>query len=81
MKYNPQTKTLSIDIKDADAATAYLKSAIHYLRTTGGHPTAGNVEVIGPASTGEYCIINAAQALGIDLGATCPGKLDVTDFA
>lgn len=77
MQYNPKTKALSIAIADADSAASYLLSAIHYMRKAGGHPVE-KTDYAGPANTGEYCILNAAQRIGIDLGAARPGELDVS---
>jgi len=82
MQYNPTTKGLSITVKDADAAASSLLSAIFYSRQVQGMPLEGSPN--GPPTgdtTCEYCILNAATALGIDLGATRPGVLDVRKYA
>lgn len=77
MTYDPARDALRIAIPDAKRAALYLMSAIHYARKAGGHPVE-KTDVSGPANTAEYCILNAAEALGIDLGATRPGELDVS---
>ena len=80
MQYNPNTKALSITVKEADAAASYLLAAIHYFRTSHGLPLEGSASTPPKGDTCEYCILNAAQALGIDLGATRPGVLDVRKY-
>lgn len=84
MQYNPHTKGLSIAVKDADSAASYLLAAIHYFRESHGLPLEGTKDPRTAASikgdTCEYCILHAAAALGIDLGSTRTGELDVRKF-
>ena len=85
MKYNPHTKGLTLSIQDADRAAGDLLAAIHYTRKMNGLPLEGyDSQAKASANvddTAEYCILRAADALSIDLGANRPGQLDVRKFA
>lgn len=89
MQYNPKNKALSVSVKDADRAASYLLAAIHYFRESHGLPREGLTPdqltkrpalPMPSGDTCEYCILGAADALGIDLGATRPGQLDVREY-
>lgn len=85
MKYNPHTKGLTLTIHDASRAANDLLAAIHYTRKLNGLPLEGyDSQVKANANaddTAEWCILKAADALSIDLGANRPGQLDVRKFA
>lgn len=80
MKYNPRTKGLTLSVADVDAAANLLLAAIHYTRESAGLPLAGYKDALSSkAQTAEYCILNVAERLGIDLEAHRPGQLDVRE--
>lgn len=90
MQYNPKTKGLTIAVNDADRAASYLLGAIHYFRKSHGLPLNGlsredfekrQVLTMPGADTCEYCILMAAESLGIDLGTTRAGVLDVREHS
>ncbi|MCH9834200.1 hypothetical protein K0U83_00985 [bacterium] len=85
MKYNPHRKALTVEITDLHAASNDLMASIHYIRKLNGMPLIGySAEEKSTANiddTAEYCILQAAKSLGIDLGVKRPGELDVRKYA
>jgi len=79
MIFDPKDKTLKISVEEAADAGKTLLAAIHYFRETAGLPLDGGGSDSNK-DTCEYCILSAAKTLGLDLGATRPGKLDVRDY-
>lgn len=79
MKFDPKDSSLKITTTEAAAAGSLLLSAIHYFRLTAKLPVEGWTETNGPIATCEHCILEAATRLGLDLGSTRPGKIDVRD--
>lgn len=79
MMFDPKDKTLKISAEDAANAGNTLLAAIHYFRESAGLPIEGG-KSDSAKDTCEYCILSAAQQLGIDLGSTRPGKLDVREY-
>jgi len=79
MTFDPKDKTLKITTEEAQSAAANLLAAIHYFRKIAGLPLEGG-ESNAETDACEYCILGAAKNLGIDLGATRPGKLDVREY-
>lgn len=77
--FDPKDRTLKISAEDAAAAGKTLLAAIHYFREATGLDRAGYTEG-KTRDTCEYCILKAAEQLGIDLGSTRPGKLDVREY-
>jgi hypothetical protein len=84
MKYNPLVKKLTMSVQDADQAAGYLLSAIHYTRMHNGTPLEGYDSqaetTLNVDERPEYCILRAADALGLDLGGGRPGQIDVRKY-
>lgn len=79
MTFDPITKSLKISADEASAAGKTLLAAIHYFRKEVGLGLDGYTNGNG-RQTCECCILEAAEQLGIDLGSTRAGKLDVREF-
>ena len=79
MMFDPKDQRLKITTEEATRAAGNLLAAIHYFRKAAGLPLEGG-DNDSNKDTCEYCILNAAKDLGIDLGTTRPGKLDVSEY-
>lgn len=80
MTFDPRDKTLKISTEDLSSGGRDLLSAIHYFRKSAGLPLEGGKND-SSKDTCEYCILKAAKHIGIDLGATRPGELDVRKYS
>jgi len=79
MNYNPRKKCIQIGIPDADRAYRFLIHALKNCRKAGDLPMGpydrrGPLQPIDHAQSG---ILDAAAALGIDLGAGFHEELDL----
>ena len=81
MKFDPKDSSLKITTTEAAKAGSLLLSAIYYFRLMAKLPVEGWTESISPIATCEHCILEAAARLGLDLGSTQPGKIDVHDYS
>jgi len=82
MNYHAPTKQFTTSIHDLDSATHSLLYAIKQIRLASGlDPKGYHYDGIMEAPHfAENSILRAAKYLGIDLGATCEGKLDVSEY-
>lgn len=82
MKYNHKNKSLTISVEDMDRAAMALLAAIHYYRKSKGLPLKGfdaSNTLNDDSFTCEYCILGAANDIGLDFGASRVGELDVSN--
>lgn len=81
MKYHAPTDQFTLEAKYIREASHKLRWAIQKIREGHGLDLAGYPEPrnLQDPHFAEIAIIDAARALGIDLGADRPGKLDVRD--
>lgn len=81
MKYHAPTDQFTISADELRRAAHALRWAIKHVRAGHGLDVKG-YKRDGPMDDPEFAesgILDAARALGIDLGADRPGKLDVSD--
>lgn len=81
MKYHAPTQQFTVSPENLKRASYAMLHAIKHIRTQAKRDTMG-YENHGPMDNAEHAeasIIDAALALGIDLGSDRPGKLDVSD--
>lgn len=81
MKYHAPTKSLTVSVDALEGAALALRYAIRNVRKQAGlplEPYKGDV-IMGPAQHAEAGILDAARCVGIDLGASRWGELDVRD--
>jgi hypothetical protein len=81
MKYHSPTNQIVISIEDIKEACASLRWAIKHIRIAGHCDPRGYVTdgALTDTDFAEGAILDAANALGIDLGATRRGQLDVSN--
>jgi len=80
MKYHAPTKQFVIDREDIDIAAICLKQAIADIRKMAGLPLTKH-ERTGPLSQADLAqkvILDAADAIGIDMGARWGNEIDVS---
>lgn len=82
MKYHHPTKAFTVDPKDLERASDSLMWAIKCIRETAKLPLEPRKTEVGmePPDFAEQAILDAAKALGIDLGAERYGRLDVRGY-
>jgi hypothetical protein len=80
MKYHAPTKQFTVSEDSLDRASRSLLWAIKHIRLGHNLDTKGYEEPgpMGDPQFAEAGILDAARDLGIDLGATRPGRLDVS---
>lgn len=82
MKYHAPTNQFTVSQRDLQSAAHSLRWAIKHIRQGHGISLKGGAERPGPMEDPDFAesgILDAARALGIDLGAERPGKIDVSD--
>lgn len=82
MNYHAPTNQFTISAEALARASVKLRHAIRKIRTGANFDLAGYDWAKARTPWAEYAedaILNAARDLGIDLGASNPGKLDVSD--
>lgn len=81
MQYHAPTNQFTITVADLPRFAASLRHAIKKVREAAGLPLEGGPREfpMTAACHAEYSILHACMAIGIDLGATRPGQLDVRD--
>ena len=81
MKYHAPTNQIVIPIDDIKEACGLLRWAIKHIRIAGRRDTKGYVTdgALTDTDFAEGAILDAASALGIDLGAKRRGELDVSN--
>lgn len=82
MKYNHKNKSLTISVEDANRAAMALLAAIHYYRKSKGLPLQGfdvSKTQSDDSFTCEYCILGAANDIGLDFGSSRVGELNVSE--
>ena len=81
MRYHAPTKSLTVSVDALEGAALALRHAIRNVRKQAGlplEPYKGDV-IMGPPQHAEAGILDAARYIGIDLGASRWGELDVRD--
>lgn len=82
MTYDPKTKTLRVKPEDLDRAHASLMWALKNIRLTAGQPL-DKYEKPGPLEPVDFAmkaILDAAEALGIEMDARWGHNLDLRDI-
>lgn len=82
MKYHAPTKGLTFEIRQLERASGSMLWAIASIRQAAGLPL-GPRETPGPMKAPDFAeqgILDAAEALGIDLGESRYGRLDVSKY-
>jgi hypothetical protein len=83
MNYHAPTNQFTISAEALARASVKLRHAIRKIRPGANFDLAGYDWAKARTPWAEYAedaILNAARDLGIDLGASNPGKLDVSDL-
>ena len=84
MNYHAPTRQYTIDPKHIEKAASHMLYAIKKIRIAvnldlkGYEWTKFEARNLEDASHAEYAIIDAAKAIGIDLGGDRPGAIDVS---
>ena len=81
MKYHAQTDQFTVSAADLRRAAQAMRCAIRHIREGHGLDLKGRARV-GASTSPEFAeagILNAAAALGIDLGSDHPGVIDVSN--
>lgn len=81
LTYHAPTKQFTITPGTLDQVASHLRFAIKHIRLQAGLPLtshAGAAAMDSPQHA-EKALLDLASELGIDLGSTRPGRLDVTD--
>lgn len=81
MQYHAPTGQFTLGEPDLKRASMYLRDAIKQIRITAGLPLTAHKHAgpMGSPQFAEKSLLDAAQALGMDLGARREGQLDVSD--
>ena len=82
MNYHAPSKQFTIPLDQIQSCTSTLLFAIKMVRKTAGLPLEGGKTtgaLMTDADHAEQAILDACKAVGIDLGATRAGTLDVRD--
>jgi hypothetical protein len=82
MRYSAPHNAFILTQEELQRAATNLRYAIHGIRKLAGRPTVRSKHE-GPVDTyymAELGVLDAAKELGIDLGASRPGLLDVSDL-
>lgn len=80
MRFHAPSKQFIVSLDQIQSCTDHLQFAIKKIREAAGAPLDGTAfqgACMDDASHAEQAILNACQILGIDLGATRAGRLDV----
>lgn len=81
MNYNPVTGNIQVTPKEAERAAMLLRHALKNLRKSAGRPLDKHKRP-GMMDDADHCgknILDAAKALGIDMGAEWPEELDLRE--
>lgn len=81
LRYHAPTKCFVIDPKAMEMLALEIRYAIKTAREMGGRPLEPH-KVDGPMSDADHlekCLIDMADRMGIDLGCTWPGQLDLRE--
>lgn len=81
MHYHAPTKQFTVSLDNLQSSASYMRFAIQMIRKSAGLPLEGG-ERSGPMTSAchaEQSILDASRLLGVDLGATRAGQLDVRD--
>lgn len=81
LNYHAPTKQFTFPLRTLEGAAMSLRYAIKHIRLLAGLPLTPHQEAVpmGDAQFAEKALLDLAADLGIDLGTTRPGKLDVAD--
>lgn len=81
LNYHAQTKQFTFPLRTLEIAAMSLRYAIKHIRLQAGLPLTPHKEAapMRDAQFAEKALLDLAADLGIDLGTTRPGKLDVSD--
>lgn len=81
LKYHAPTKQFTVTQNALEGVALHLRYVIKHIRQQAGLPlTAHGYEgQMGDPQFAEKAVLDAAAELGIDLGASRPGKLDVSE--
>ena len=79
MQYHAPSKQFTVSLDGLQGSASALRYAIKMIRKTAGFPLEGGERPLkmSDACHAEQAILEAARILGIDLGATRAGLLDV----
>ncbi|ALN21817.1 hypothetical protein [Ectopseudomonas mendocina] len=80
MRYHAPSKQFTVSLDQLQSCTVNLLFAIKKIREAAGLPLDGTGRqgaIMSDACHAEQAILNACQSMGIDLGATRAGDLDV----
>lgn len=81
MRYHAPTDRFTLDQRSFMAVAISLRYAIKHIRQQAGLPLTPHKHDggMGSAQHAEKALLDVAEEMGIDLGATRPGMLDVTN--
>lgn len=81
MQYHALTKQFTVAAKDLEYATSLLRETIKYIRIIDGLPLTKykRETALTNADLAQKMIIDAAKAIGIDMGAEWGNQLDISD--
>lgn len=82
MKYHAPTKCFVVEPKALEGAVLSLRYAMRHIRQMGGFPLEPHKRdgaAMTPACHAEKALIDMAADLGIDLGGTRAGQVDLRD--
>lgn len=81
MQYHAPTRQFIVPTSTFHAVSLHLRYAIQHIRRSAGLPLTPHKPEgpLGEAQFAEIALLSAAQEIGIDLGASQPGRLDVSE--
>ena len=81
MRFHAPTKQFTVSAKDLEYAAMILRLAIRHIRIIEGLPLTKHKResALTSADHAQKMIIDAAKAIGIDMGAEWGNELDVSD--
>jgi len=79
MRYHAPSKQFTVSLEGLQSSASSLRYAIKMIRKTAGLPLEGGERPIkmSDACHAEQAVLDAARTLGIDLGSTRAGQLDL----
>lgn len=79
MQYHAPSKQFTVSLDRLQSSAACMRFAIKKIRQTAGLPLEGGERLVqmSDACHAEQAVLDASRMLGIDLGATWAGQLDV----
>lgn len=81
MQYHAPTQQFTVPASTFHGISLHLRYAIQHIRRSAGLPLTPHKpdSPLGSAQFAEIALLEAAKEIGIDLGATAPGRLDVSE--